>query len=94
MVRAGGGNDEYGVRAGDLNQSFIGLEFGYNEPSGSIRYARVASIRITRSNVQIMLDGMTANSSSLIEVPPTEILYFSHASPAAQLLAALDRLAE
>lgn len=90
MIQAGGGNDEYAVEAGQLNQSFVGLEFGYNTPVRTI-YGRLAGVAVAEAQVTLWLAGAPTEEATLA-VPPSAELYFSRYTGSSQILDLLERI--
>ena len=91
MAWAGGGSDEYKVEAGQLNQSFVGLAFGYNVSEGRVTYGRLAGLAIRQASVILWLDGVQGDAGT-IEVGPGTELWFSRYTANAQIAETLDRI--
>lgn len=89
--QAGRASDEYGVDAGDLNQSFIGLTVGYNAPDGTV-YGKLAAAKVSDDEVHIWLDGFVAGDVAHIVVDPHARLFFARTSGDWQLREAVDRV--
>lgn len=90
MIQAGGGLDEYVVEAGQLNQVFIGMEFAFNKPSSTV-YGRLAGVRVYPGKVTIWLDGVPGEAG-ILDLAPSDRLYFSHYTNQAQVQVLLERL--
>ncbi len=92
MRRAGKASDEYPVMAQDLNQSFLGLQFGYNGDGVTI-YGKLAGCRISDDAVEIWLDGASGEpAESHLRLTPKEHLHFARTSGDWQLREALEKL--
>lgn len=57
MAHLGGGTDEYSLKARELNQSFIGSDFGVNH-AGAIVYGKIGAVRIYETHVLVTLAGV------------------------------------
>lgn len=85
-MQAGGATDEYMVRAGELNASFIGISFGYNKADGTTVYGRVAAVLIERGQTTIALAGVPAGHKlAELVVNDSEPIFFSHSGSLQQI---------
>lgn len=91
MAWAGGGTDEFKVEAGGLNQTFVGLPFGYNVSEGRVTYGRLAGFAIRPASVILWLDGVQGDAGT-IEVGPGTELWFSRYTNSAQVIDLLERI--
>lgn len=92
VKRAGKASDEYPVMAQDLNQSFVGLLFGYNGDKVTV-YGRLSAIRLSDEAVDIWLDGVSGdNAVSHLCLMPREHLHFARTSGDWQLRETLEKL--
>jgi hypothetical protein len=92
VKRAGKASDEYSVMAQDLNQSFLGLHFGYNGDGVTV-YGRLAGIQLSEESVDIWLDGVSSESQvSHLRLSPREHIHFARTSGDWQLRETLEKL--
>ncbi len=80
-MQAGLATTESAVAASGLNQSHVGLSFGYNQDAGTVIYGRIAGFRITGGGVVIWLDGVPESSPfHALEVAGDAPIYFDAVS--------------
>jgi hypothetical protein len=92
VKRAGKASDEYPVMAQDLNQSFLGLLFGYNGDGVTI-YGKLAACQVSDDAVDIWLDGASGESDvKHLKLSPREHLHFARTSGDWQLRETLEKL--
>jgi hypothetical protein len=75
VIQAGGRDDEYAVEAGALDQSYIGLAFGYNVADRTL-YGTLGGVEVSTSHVTLWLADVPEEWSTL-RLAPSDTLYFS-----------------
>lgn len=95
MAYAGGGNDEYAIKAAELNQTFIGRAFVYNQPMGGVLYGKLAAAVVDGSVVTIYLAGVAPETQThTVNVGANAELWFSRYEETSQVLAVLEQVEE
>lgn len=73
MIFAGGSIGEFAVKAGALNQTFVGKDFGVNR-GASVLYGKVGAIQVYETTVILTLAGVDAEE---IQLDPSQELFFT-----------------
>jgi hypothetical protein len=74
MIHAGGGRDEYPVKARELNQTHVDSNFGINY-GGSVIYGKLGAARAYPTHVMISLANVSADE---IRLELDQELFFTH----------------
>lgn len=90
MTYLGGGTDEYPIKARELNQSFIGADFGVNQ-AGATVYGKIGAVRIYETHVLVTLAGV---AEPPIHLDLEQFLYFSRSQHEAQVVEYLDEFSK
>lgn len=90
-LRAGQSRDEYHVEARDMNQSFIGQQFGYNAPDRTV-YGRLGGVEMSDQSVVIWVEGISDPASARLELQPSDRVHFARTTGDWQLRETVQEL--
>jgi len=90
MTYLGGGTDEYPLKARELNQSFIGADFGVNH-AGATVYGKIGAVKIYQTHVLVSLAGV---AEPAIQLDLEQPLYFSRSQHETQVVEYLDEFSK
>lgn len=90
MILPGGAIDEYAVKAMDLNQSFIGQDFGIHR-GGYVLYGKIGAIKVYETQVVISLANVDAED---IQLPMEQEIIFSHGQHENQVMSHLSEFSD
>jgi hypothetical protein len=64
------------IKARELNDSFVGEAFSYEDSAGKETHARIAMVEIGNTSVNLYLDGVVVNGSTrILTLSPSEIIW-------------------